>query len=75
MKKLFCRIFGHKYRVVQKFTGLTSLRIKCVRCGGDWGISYSAKAIIPWDLELEEMYKRFGFEIAEALYENLQSTS
>lgn len=65
--RVFCFFFGHRYRIVQKFGG-TERRIKCRRCGGDWAMSDRVKAILPWDGELEQLYKDFGYEIKEPFW-------
>lgn len=65
---LRCKLFGHsKYRIVQKFSG-TSRRIRCLRCGKDFGMNDEVRAVIPWTGELEQMYKDFGHKIKDPVW-------
>lgn len=61
-KKLRCMVMGHEYRVAQTFS-VTSRRVVCDCCQGDWAMNDSVRAIIPWSGELEEMYRLFGHRI------------
>lgn len=63
-KKIICRIKGHDLRIVQKFNPGTR-RIKCRRCGLDWGMNDNVQAVIDWCPELEDMYEVMGFVIKE----------
>ena len=62
IRRLFCFIFGHRLHVHQKFSSY-SRRVICLHCDGDWGMNDNVPAFIPWDGELEEMYKSFGHRI------------
>lgn len=62
LRRLFCFIFGHRFHVLQKFS-ITSRRVICLHCDGDWGMNDNARAFIPWSSELEEMYIMFGHRI------------
>lgn len=64
LRRLWCWIVGHQFYVLQEF-GPTSRRICCDHCGGDWGMNDAVRAIIPWDSELERMYRMFGHRIKE----------
>jgi hypothetical protein len=64
MRKLLCLIRGHRLRIVQEF-GTSQRRLKCERCGGDWGMHDDVRLIIPWDQELQRMYREHGYEILE----------
>jgi hypothetical protein len=64
MRKLVCLVRGHRCRVVQEF-GQESRRIKCERCGCNWGMHDSVRMIVPWDRELQSMYREHGYEILE----------
>ena len=66
MPKLFCLTHGHRFRVVQHF-GPSQRRLKCERCGGDWGMHDGRGMIVPWCLELQQIYRDFGYEILEPL--------
>lgn len=56
LKRLACWVFGHRYWVVQHFTPETR-RVACHRCKGSWGMNDRVQAIIPWDADLEAMYR------------------
>jgi hypothetical protein len=58
IERLMCVLFGHKY-VVLKPLSYTSRKVGCTRCHRAWGMNDSVKAFIPWNDELEEMYKMF----------------
>ena len=64
VRRALCWVRGHKYRVVQEFSP-ECRRVKCDRCGGDWGMNDDAKALIDWDRDLENMERSFGREIKE----------
>jgi hypothetical protein len=35
------------------------------RCGGDWGMHDRVRMVIPWDEELQRIYREHGYEILE----------
>jgi hypothetical protein len=35
------------------------------RCGGDWGMHDRVRMVIPWDEELQRIYREHGYEIPE----------
>ena len=59
LKRLICSVFGHRY-VVQRVFSATSRKVGCTRCNQEWGMNDSVRTIIPWDGELEQMYREFG---------------
>lgn len=68
MKQFLCLLFGgHKYRIVQHFSGIAR-RVKCDRCKGDWAMNDQVCAFLPWDTEFEQLYRDFGCEIKEPIY-------
>lgn len=72
--RVLCWMRGHKYRVVQEFSP-ECRRVKCDRCGGDWGMNDDAKALIDWDRDLENMERSFGREIKEPRYSTVQKAN
>lgn len=64
LKQIFCFLTTHKYRVVQYFSA-QSRRVYCDRCHSDWGMNDDARALIPWDWELAQMYRNHGHRIVE----------
>ena len=59
IKEIFCKIFGHKYVVLRKFSP-TSRQIGCIRCAHKWGMNDSTQSFIDWDEELKQMYMDIG---------------
>jgi hypothetical protein len=59
MRKLFCLFGRHDYALVQKLTP-HSRKIGCRVCRRMFGMNDDARAVIPWDGELEEMYRTIG---------------
>lgn len=66
MHKIVCLALRHRFRVVQEF-GPSQRRLKCERCGGDWGMNDAMRMIVHWDPDLQQLYRDFGFEILEPL--------
>lgn len=58
IERIICAIRGHKYVVEKEFIG--SRKVGCTCCGKKWGMHDATKSFIPWDDEIEEMYKFFG---------------
>lgn len=58
-ERIVCAVAGHRY-VVQRVFSPTSRQVGCTRCGREWGMNDSVRAFIPWDGELEQMYRDFG---------------
>lgn len=61
MKRILCWIFGHRYALVKKLTPY-SRKVGCVRCRCAWGMNDDARALIPWDSELEGLYEVLGVD-------------
>ena len=59
LERIMCAVFGHKY-VVQLVFSETSRKIGCTRCSKEWGMNDDVRAIIPWDKDLENLYKIIG---------------
>jgi hypothetical protein len=59
IKRLICTILGHKYRLQRVFSAY-SRQVGCSRCGREWGMNDNVRALVPWDGELEQMYRDFG---------------
>lgn len=68
MRKILCLALGHRLRLVQEFTSF-SRRVKCERCGGDWGMNDDARLVIPWTPGLEQFHQDMGFVIFEPLHD------
>jgi hypothetical protein len=68
MRKMVCLALGHRFRLVQEF-GPSQRRLKCERCGGDWGMHDGARVIVDWSPEFEQLYRDRGFKILEPLDE------
>ena len=62
IKKIICFIFGHKYRVAQKFNTY-SRRVTCARCKDKFAMNDDVRSLLPWDCEFEGMYEDHGHEI------------
>lgn len=58
LKRLICCLFDHDYYVVRRFSN-TNRKVGCKRCNRRWGMNDSIRVLIPWDIELEEMYRSF----------------
>ena len=72
MKRVICYFFGHPLRIVQTFSE-TERRVKCKRCDGDWRkrgrLDLFNFGFIPWNGNLERMYKKSGHRIKEPCFE------
>jgi hypothetical protein len=60
--RILCYFGKHKYTRTQYLTP-TSRRIGCMRCGKVWGMDDNIKVLIPWDTELEDIYRDMGVDI------------
>jgi hypothetical protein len=58
-ERIVCALFSHKYIVQMRFSS-TSRKVGCTRCNMSWGMNDDARALIPWDQELEDVYKILG---------------
>jgi len=61
-EKLKCKVFGHDYFVIQKFSK-TERRIGCRKCSKTWAMSDTQGCLLDWDGEFEEMCEDMGHEI------------
>ena len=59
LSRIMCAVSGHHY-VVQRVFSPTSRKIGCLRCGMEWGMNDRVRLIVPWDGELEELYRLTG---------------
>lgn len=55
IERLLCALLGHRYVVEIEFG--TSRKVGCTRCDKHWGMHDATRSFIPWDGELEEMYR------------------
>lgn len=51
MKRLICKIFGHKYFLIRRITPVIR-EVGCKRCGQEFGMHDEVQAILPLDDEL-----------------------
>ena len=58
-EQLMCAIFGHKYVVLRRFNH-GARQVGCTRCKCEWGMHDGTRSFVPWDGELERMYRAFG---------------
>lgn len=58
IERIICGILGHRYVCEIEFG--TSRKVGCTRCGKKWGMHDATKSFIPWDKEIEEMYRIQG---------------
>jgi hypothetical protein len=63
LRHILCR-FGHHRQldVIQTFG--SAQRIGCPDCGRQFGIHHGMRSIVPWDSDLEQMYRDFGHDTA-----------
>jgi hypothetical protein len=61
--RLLCWMFGHRQMYVHQTFGPGSRRIKCDACGGDWGMCDAVQIVLPWDRDMEDLYRRIGYRI------------
>jgi hypothetical protein len=59
LKRIKCRLGYHKYFLVKELTPW-SRKIGCKHCGTFFGMNDDAKVVLPWDSDLEQMYKTIG---------------
>lgn len=56
MKKILCRLFGHRYKVTKRISRSIA-ELKCKRCSCEFGINTDAQALLPLDNELRELHE------------------
>lgn len=54
-----CKFGYHKYYVDKELTSW-SRRLGCKNCKSFFGMNDDARVVIPWDDDLEQMYKEIG---------------
>lgn len=60
-KRLWCKIFGHKLRVVQVFSP-SSRKCECARCDTYFAMEDKYQAFLEWDSDFEDLYANvYGF--------------
>lgn len=58
IERLLCAVLGHRYVVEIEFC--TSRKVGCTRCHCKWGMHDDTRSFIPWDSELEALYREQG---------------
>ena len=61
MKRIICLLRGHDYFKVKKLNEY-SLLVGCHRCGHFYGMNNNVRAILPFDKDMEEMYRICGIK-------------
>ena len=54
-----CKFGYHKYYLIKELTPW-SRKLGCKNCQSFFGMNDSVQSVIPWDSDLEEMYKKIG---------------
>ena len=55
MRKLICKILGHKYKLLRKISN-TIVEVKCDRCKSEFGMNSDIESILPLDGELKTLH-------------------
>lgn len=55
MNKLICRLIGHRYFVVKRFS-IDCRKVGCSRCLKSWAMNDSVKAFLPWDSDFDALH-------------------
>ena len=55
MKKIICKILGHKYKLLRKISN-TIVEVKCARCNSEFGMNSDTQSILPLDGELKTLH-------------------
>lgn len=56
IERILCALLGHRY-VVQRVFSPGSRQVGCTRCRRQWGMHDATRSFVPWDGELEDMYR------------------
>jgi hypothetical protein len=56
VRTLLCWLFGHRYRVLRRMNP-GARKVGCDRCGCVWGMHDDTRSFVPWDDDLEQLYK------------------
>ena len=59
IRRFLCAVLGHRYVVLRVFNP-GARQVGCTRCNRQWGMHDGTKSFVPWDEDLEDMYRRFG---------------
>ena len=59
IERLLCALLGHKYVVLRHFNP-GARQVGCTRCNRQWGMHDGTRSFVPWDRDMEQMYKMFG---------------
>lgn len=63
--RIRCRLGFHRaLNVIQSFGA--AQHIGCPRCGREMGIHHGVGAVIPWEPDLEQLYRDAGYDTAAA---------
>lgn len=63
--RIRCALGHHRaLNVIQSFGA--AQHIGCPRCGKEMGIHHGMRAVIPWDPDLEQLYRDMGHDTAKA---------
>lgn len=66
LQRLRCRLGFHGgLNVIQSFG--SAEHIGCPRCGRQMGIHHGMRAVIPWESDLEQLYRDMGYDTAAAM--------
>ncbi len=61
IRLMLCYLFFHKLVVLREFKKYGNSRlVYCLRCKKHFGMHDSTKSFVPWNAELEAMYREQG---------------
>ena len=60
MKKILCIIGKHQYEQIARPTD-RGYMIGCKRCRKVWGMNTDVQIMLPWSLEMSDMYRRLHY--------------
>lgn len=60
MKKVLCKILGHKYAIEKKYK-FNCQKLTCTRCNSKFAINHNVEIILPWDKEFEALHENTRF--------------
>jgi hypothetical protein len=56
VKRWHCACTNHRFNVVRQLSP-DSQKLECLRCGSMFAINHYCRVILPWDDEIEKLYK------------------
>jgi hypothetical protein len=56
MKKIICRLLGHRYRLTRRITHSIA-ELECKRCQSEFGINTDVRALVPLNDELRQLHR------------------